>query len=248
MNNTWLKAAFVAAGAFAGTMTIEVAPASAFYCSNCATRYTQATEVAKAIETALNTAQQLQTQINQYQDMLTQGMSLDNTELGSVSQSMQQLNELYQDGQSMSGAMTGFTADFSNQYQDFDAFLAEAGGDPGALKSYYGEWADQTSAAARTAMQSSGMNVNQIGAETQTLDALVSQSQTAEGRMQAVQAGNQISAMMVQQMQKMRVMVNDQIQAQNVYQAQMAAEAAATKAADDTALGGRFDNSGAQSF
>lgn len=251
MNNTWLKCFCLAASASTAVVAVDVTPAQAWrttYCVNCATRYTQATEVAKAIETAVNTARQLQTQIQQYQDMLQQGLSLDSTELGSVSDSISDLNELYQQGQNMAGQMTGFTSDFSDQYKDFDTFLTEAGGDPAALKSYYGEWSDQTSMAARTAMQSSGMNINQIGGETDTLNELVAQSQSAEGRMQAIQAGNQISAMMVQQMQKMRVMVNDQIQAQNVYQAQVAAESAATKAADDTALGGQFANSGARAY
>lgn len=151
MNNTWLKCFCLAASASTAVVAVDVTPAQAWrttYCVNCATRYTQATEVAKAIETAVNTARQLQTQIQQYQDMLQQGLSLDSTELGSVSDSISDLNELYQQGQNMAGQMTGFTSDFSDQYKDFDTFLTEAGGDPAALKSYYGEWSDQTSMAA----------------------------------------------------------------------------------------------------
>lgn len=40
------------------------------YCTNCSDKWTQATQVAKDIETAVNTAQQLQTQIQQYNDMI----------------------------------------------------------------------------------------------------------------------------------------------------------------------------------
>lgn len=160
-----------------------------------------------------------------------------------IADSMRDLQELYQTGQNLAGQMDSFTDDFQNRYKDFDTFLQEAGGDPAALSEYYGKWADATSESAATAMRSAGMNVNQIGDESARLDELVNQSQTAAGRMQAIQAGNQISGMMVQQLQKMRTMVNDQIQAQGAWQAQVAAEAAAKQAADEKALGGTFENS-----
>lgn len=242
----------LSAVALAASLAYTTAPAMVFagpvYCTNCATRFGQASELARAVETAVNTGQQLQTQIRQYEDMIRQGLSLADTALDPIADSMRQLSDLYETGVSMAGQMSDFTSEFSDKYKDFDTFLQEAGGDPERLQSYYGEWANQTSASARTAMQSAGMNVNQIDGETATLSDLVNQSQNSDGRLQAVQAGNQISAMLVQQMQKMRVMVNDQIQAQGVYQAQTAAEAAAKKAADDTAMGGEFANSGSQAF
>lgn len=249
MNNIYTKLSVVAIIAVLATPTvIPVSPAAAWYCSNCADRFTQATEVAQQIETAINTAQTLQTQIRQYENMLQQGLSLPTTSLNPVTDSMMQLRRVYNQGQHLSGQMSGFTADYRAQYQDFDSFLTEAGGDPAALGEYYGNWSDQTSEAARAAMQSSGMNINQIDDETDMLSTLVDQSQSAQGRMQAVQAGNQINAMLVQQMQKMRVMVNDQISASSIHQANIAARDAAAAAANETALGGSFTNSSARSY
>ncbi|EFH32335.1 predicted protein, partial [Brucella abortus bv. 5 str. B3196] len=49
------------------------APAYAIYCSNCSTFYQQMYEYAEAVNTQLNTAQQLQTQIQQYDNMIKQG-------------------------------------------------------------------------------------------------------------------------------------------------------------------------------
>jgi P-type conjugative transfer protein TrbJ len=62
--------------------------------------------------------------------------------------------------------------------------------------------------------------VNAIPGEDQTLTTLVNQSQSARGRLQAIQAGNQIAAQEVQQMQKLREMMNAQIQNESLYYAQ----------------------------
>jgi P-type conjugative transfer protein TrbJ len=47
--------------------------AFAIYCSNCSTFYQQMFEYAEAVNTALNTAEQLSTQVQQYHNMVTQG-------------------------------------------------------------------------------------------------------------------------------------------------------------------------------
>jgi P-type conjugative transfer protein TrbJ len=69
-------------------------------------------------------------------------------------------------------------------------------------------------------MEVAGANVNAIPGEDQTLTTLVNQSQSAQGRLQAIQAGNQIAAQEVQQMQKLREMMNAQIQNESLYYAQ----------------------------
>lgn len=67
----------VASGAIAsgGVAFIAPTPAYAIYCSNCSTFYQQMFEYAEAVNTALNTAESLQAQIRQYQNMVVQGES-----------------------------------------------------------------------------------------------------------------------------------------------------------------------------
>lgn len=60
------------------------APAYSIYCSNCSTFYQQMFEYAEQVNTALNTAEQLQTQIQQYQNMVTQGTGLPDSKFGSI--------------------------------------------------------------------------------------------------------------------------------------------------------------------
>ena len=149
---------------------------------------------------------------------------------------------------SLSGQLQNFTTDFQKQFPSFNTFLEKAGGDPATMSTYYKDWSANTTAAAQQAMKAAGMNVNQISGETSQLDTLVQQSQTAAGRMQAIQAGNQIAAMQVQQLQKMRTMLNDQIQAGSSWYAQQAETAAAKMAADQQADSGTVVDSPAKGY
>lgn len=211
------------------------------YCTNCATLETQAEQYAQQISTELNTARQLETQIQQYQNMIQQGLALPSTEFSNITSSLRSLEQIYSSSNALAGQLQDFTTRFQSDYPGFDTYLQKAGGDPAGMSTFYQNWSQNTTAAAQTAMQSSGMNVNQIPGETATLGTLVQQSQTAAGRLQAIQAGNQISAMMVQQLQKMRTMLNDQTQAAGTWQAQQAASVAAKMAADQKFLSGTLD-------
>jgi P-type conjugative transfer protein TrbJ len=65
--------------------------AVAIYCTNYSTFYQQMFEYAEAVNTALNTAEQLSTQVQQYNNMVTQGVSLPNSMFGRITQDMQRV-------------------------------------------------------------------------------------------------------------------------------------------------------------
>lgn len=69
-------------------------------------------------------------------------------------------------------------------------------------------------------MQAAGVNTSTFEDENAMLDQLVSRSQSAVGRQQAIQAGNEIAAQNVQQLQKLRDLVATQITLQGNYMAQ----------------------------
>jgi P-type conjugative transfer protein TrbJ len=97
-------------------------------------------------------------------------------------------------------------------------------------------------------MEVAGANVNAIPGEDQTLATLVNQSQSAQGRLQAIQAGNQIAAQEVQQMQKLREMMNAQIQNESLYYAQAIQRQEIDDAASEQFHSGTVDNSGIKGY
>jgi P-type conjugative transfer protein TrbJ len=214
---------FAVTFAFGATSFVSPPPAHAQWvveCVNCSTVFSQAMQYAKEVETAINTAQQLQTQIQQYQNMVTQGLSLPSSMFNRITGDFQRIQSLYQQSKSLAGNMTDFDSRFRSQFGDYNRYLSQVGQSPTYMADNYKRWSEQGLDSMRVAMQSAGMNVGAITSEDAMLSQLVARSQNAQGRMQAIQAGNEIAAQQVQQMQKLRQMLNSQIQSQSMWYAQ----------------------------
>jgi len=226
-------------------------PAYAFvvYCTNCSTVFEQELQYAKEVETAVNTAKQLETEIQQYENMLLQGLSLPQSLFAPLISSIQQIQSLYNQSRALAGNLASFDSQFRAQFQGgYDTYLAKIGQNPDYVQSFYKQWAQQGLDSSRTAMEVAGANVNAIPGEDQTLTTLVNQSQSAQGRLQAIQAGNQIAAQEVQQMQKLREMMNAQIQNESLYYAQAIQRQEIDDAATAQFFSGTVDNSGVKGY
>jgi P-type conjugative transfer protein TrbJ len=221
----------------------ERAQAFVVFCTNCSTVFQQALQYGQEVETAVNTAKQLETQIQQYENMLLQGLSLPESLFSPLISNIQQIQSLYNQSKALAGNLASFDSQFRAQFQGYDTYLTKIGQNPGYVQSFYSQWAQQGLDANRTAMEVAGANLNQIPGEDQTLAALVNQSQSAQGRLQAIQAGNQIAAQEVQQMQKLREMMNAQIQNESMYYAQKIQRQAIDDAAAAKFYSGTVENS-----
>lgn len=205
-----------------GSYVVAPSPAQALtvYCTNCSTVFSQALQLARDIETAINTWEQLQTQIQQYENMLKQGLSLPSSMFNRMTSDLQRLQSLYQQSKSLAGSLSNFDERFREQFGDYSRYLSQNGQNPGYMTANYKRWSEQGFDAMRVAMQASGQNVSAIASEDAMLAQLVARSQNAAGRMQAIQVGNEIAAQQVQQLQKLRQMLDAQIQSQSMWYAQ----------------------------
>ena len=229
-------------------LTPTKSQAFAIYCTNCSTVFSQATQVAKEIETAVNTAQQLQTEVGQYQNMLQQGLSLPNSVFSRLTNDIQQVQALYQKSAALAGNMSNFDEQFRQQFKGYDTFLQNNNTDPSYLTNYYKDWSQQGLDSMRTAMEVSGQNVDQISQEDATLSQIMNRSASAQGRLQAIQAGNEIAAQQVQQMQKLRQMMDAQIQSQSMWYAQNVQRRALDNAVTSRFQSGRVADDTPKSF
>ncbi|EKG8784183.1 P-type conjugative transfer protein TrbJ [Salmonella enterica] len=195
-------------------------PAHAIYCSNCSTVWNQMMEYAKAVETSINTARQLQTQIQQYNDMIKQGLSLPNSMFQSFTNDLRRLQSIYNDSRALAHSMSNLDSQFRDQFKGYDNYLKSIGQGTNNMPDRYKNWAQSSFDNARTAMESVGLNTSMFDSEDAVLASLVSRSQTAQGRMQAIQAGNEIAAQQVQQLQKLREMIATNVTLQSNYIAQ----------------------------
>lgn len=211
--------AFLLSAAIALGSAAQLQPAQAFFCANCATNVQQLHQYAKELETSLNTAKQLKTQIQQYEDMVKQGMRLPDSKFQSLTNDLQKITDIYNNTQSIGRNASSIDQRFRQQYPDFEAYLQKTDTNHPAVPDLYQKWSRQGMDNARTAMSATNANTATFKAEDGRLSDLVSQSQSAQGRMQAIQAGNQIAAQNVQQIQKLRDLVATQITMQGNYMA-----------------------------
>lgn len=97
--------------------------AFAIYCTNCSTFYQQMFEYAEAVNTALNTAEQLSTQVQQYNNMVTQGVSLPNSMFGRITQDMQRVASIYNRAQSLGRNVANLDSQFNTQFPGYKTYL-----------------------------------------------------------------------------------------------------------------------------
>lgn len=92
--------------------------------------------------------------------------------------------------------------------QDVAATMREQYGDPGqtltGVEQRYKDWNDNSNSQLASTLQSYGYQADNFASEQDALAQVQTASQSATGRLQALQAGNQIAAMQVNQTQMLR--------------------------------------------
>lgn len=117
-----------------------------------------------------------------------------------VTSQLTQLIQINRQSHGLSYGMADVAASMSQQY-----------GDPGqtltGVEQRYRDWNDNSNSQIASTLQSYGYQVDNFTSEQDALEQMLTASQSATGRMQALQAGNQIAAMQVNQTQLLRATV-----------------------------------------
>jgi P-type conjugative transfer protein TrbJ len=200
-------------------------PAYAIYCSNCSTFYQQMMDYVEAVNTALNTAEQLSTQVQQYNDMVTQGTGLPSSMHNSVVADMQRVVSVYNRSQALGRNIDNLDSQFNTKFPGYQSYLQDFVSSSGTasgstMPDRYKTWSENGRANIKSAMEAANVNTGTFEDEDAHLSQLVARSQSAVGRQQAIQAGNEIAASNVQQLQKLRDLLATQMQMQGNYMAQ----------------------------
>lgn len=171
-------------------------------------------EAMRAADSAADYAQQyrqLQTQMQQYQDMVRQAQNLPDSVWANVTNDLQRLAQLQSQSRSISHTMGNLDERFRSSFKGYDDYAQQMGQGNFNATAKYRQWADEGFDNARFAIRAAGMQASMFQSEDQVMQSLINQSQSATGRMQAIQVGNQIAAQQVQQMQKLRELMATQI-------------------------------------
>ena len=154
-------------------------------------------------------AEQIQNQLNIYQNMLQNTAQLPNHIWGQVEGDLNQLQNIVKQGQGIAFSM-GNADDLLKQrfksYADLKTGLPNAD----SFSSTYQTWSDTNRDTISSTLKAASLTAEQFATEEDTMDQLRSMSQSADGQMKALQVGHQIAAQQVAQMQKLRGIVSQQ--------------------------------------
>ncbi|WP_334021999.1 P-type conjugative transfer protein TrbJ [Burkholderia orbicola] len=184
---------------------------------------TEPTQILNNIQLVASYAQQAQqtvTQINQYETMLRNLMNSTPSELlgqaagalwndNNMTQTFQNLSTIVMSGQKIAYTLQNTDQLFHN--------LHPAYGSAFDFQNAYRNWSDNTLGSVQNALSLISAHASNFANEQSMVKELQSRSQTAQGQMQVLQAGNDIGVAMVGQMQQLRQLQMAQIQQQGQY-------------------------------
>jgi len=225
MQSKWLakSATAFALVALMATETMSPIPAYAGVPGVFATEYTQLlnyTELAGQLEKQVL---MVENQLNQLADMAKHGITITNQLFGTVASDINNLNQIVKTGQSLSYTMSNLDGSFRLRFPGYSSSTNYG--------QSYQTWSQTSLDSTRGALNAAGLQNSQFNSDEALLKTLQSQSQSAVGRMQAIEVGNQIAENQSEQLMKLRQLMMADIQSKAAYQGALV-QAEATKQAN----------------
>ena len=155
-------------------------------------------------------AEQIQNQLNIYENMLQNTAQLPDHIWGQVESDLNQLRSIVDQGQSISFSMGSADDVLKQRFQSY-ADLQTAAANGTDLSSNYARWSDTNRDTIASTLKAASLTADQFDSEEDTMDSLRNMSESVDGQMKALQVGHEIAAQQVAQMQKLRGLVSQQM-------------------------------------
>jgi P-type conjugative transfer protein TrbJ len=165
----------------------------------------------KAIESVINEVEMIANQIKQIENMVQNTARYSGVWDREALPRLMRLGQIIEQEQALAYAMAGMDRVFKERYPGYKPVTDWAAA--------YDQWTRTTLDTLRGSLAAVRLHADDFANEQQRIQTLTALSDSAEGRMQAIQAGNMLAAEQVQQLTKLRQLMMAQINAQNVYMA-----------------------------
>jgi P-type conjugative transfer protein TrbJ len=155
-------------------------------------------------------AQQIETQLNIYQNLLQNTATLPSHMWGQVESDFNQLRSIVDQGQSISFSMGNADDILQQRFQSYSSLKTNLP-DNASFSTTYQSWSDTNRDTIASTLKAASLTAEQFDSEEGTMSSLRWMSETADGQMKALQVGHQIAAQQVAQVQKLRGLVSQQM-------------------------------------
>lgn len=213
MRNILPDLRFISPLVLGAVIAFSSAPARAFFGSNIVFDPTLTGKAIAAEAARLGqTAQMIQNQINQYQNMIQNTLSLGDPVLKPLGDTLRSLSSVYYQGQSLMYRAQNAESMFMMRYPGYQSYVYTMGQGTPTFSERYQVWSDRGNEGIRSSLKATGMVIEDGESAEAMLNRVALRSQTAGGQKQAIQAGNEIATMQVQELLKLQRMAEAQTQ------------------------------------
>ena len=181
---------------------------------------TQQMNLAELLKIAYDTMKSVSVVKAQLENMQQQGEQLIGEHWGSTFTSLTKLSQAVRQGESLAYSLSSIDEVYRRKFPSFESYLSQQPSWDGSFYAdKYNEWSQTNRDTIASAMAAVGMQAEDFVSEEVTMQLLQDMSSSSVGRMQTIQAGNQIAAQQVRQLQKLRQLMMLHLQTQSNYQA-----------------------------
>ncbi len=196
-------------------------------CVNCSTTWTQLLQYAKEAQSLATQLQQYQTQLQQYANMVTNTVALPQEIWGTVQSDIMQVQAL----SNAASLLSGNSGSMISRLQSASAYANQVAS-LGNIAGQFSTWQQTIGNNLSTMGRTLGIQQSQQQNQAAILQALQQHSQSAQGQMQAIQAGNELAGANAAQLAQIQATLTATAQ----MQASDAAVAADRRATEDAAM------------
>ena len=165
----------------------------------------------KAVESVINEVQMIANQVKQIENMVQNTSTYSGVWDQEALPRLNRLGQIIEQEQAIAYSMAGMERVFRERYPGYRPVTDWA--------TAYDQWTRTTLDTLRGSLATVRLHADDFADEQRRIQTLTALSDSAEGRMQAIQAGNMLAAEQIQQLTKLRQLMMAQINAQNVYMA-----------------------------
>ncbi|CAN7682051.1 P-type conjugative transfer protein TrbJ [Pararhizobium sp. LjRoot235] len=155
-------------------------------------------------------AEQIQNQLNIYENMLQNTAQLPNHIWGQVEGDLKKLQRVVSQGEGIAFSMGNVDDVLKQRFQSYADIKSNLPTGE-TFSSSYQTWSDTNRDTIAGTLKAANLTADQFSSEESTMTSLRSMSENADGQMKALQVGHQIAAQQVAQMQKLRGLVSQQM-------------------------------------
>jgi P-type conjugative transfer protein TrbJ len=188
-----------------------------------ATEYTQLLNYAELAGQYEKQVLMVENQLTQIADMAKHGVTITDQLFGTVASDVAELRQIVNQGEALSYTMSNLDGAFRLRFPGYTSSTN--------FGQSYQTWSQTSLDSTLGALKAAGLQNSQFDNDEALLKTLQSQSQSAVGRMQAIEVGNEIAENQAEQLMKLRQLMMADMQSKASYQSTIV-QAEATKQAN----------------